>query len=67
MSNYTTIQGDTWDIISLKQYGSEMYVTNLIEANSKHRKTIYFSAGIVLNIPVVEQNQDNINLPPWKL
>ena len=42
MSNYTTIQGDTWDIISLKQYGSEMYVTNLIEANSKHRKNYLF-------------------------
>lgn len=67
MSNYTTIQGDTWDVISLKTLGSEMLVSKLIEANSKHRNTIYFSAGIILNIPVIENVQKQINLPPWKL
>lgn len=32
-STYTTIQGDTWDLIAYKLYGEEKYMKNLIEAN----------------------------------
>lgn len=66
MLKYTTIQGDTWDIISLKNYNTELYVSNIIEANYKFRDYVFFPAGIVLNIPEVAP-QTTINLPPWKL
>ena len=66
MSSYITIQDDTWDVVSLKNYNSELYVADLIKANSKYRELIFFPAGLVLNIPDVVETV-NINLPPWKL
>ena len=32
-AKYTTVQGDTWDLISYKVYGSEKYIGNLMQAN----------------------------------
>ena len=66
MSSYITVQGDTWDVVSLKNYNSELYVADLIKTNSKYRELIFFPAGLVLNIPDVVETV-NINLPPWKL
>ena len=66
MSSYITVQGDTWDVVSLKNYNSELCVTDLIKANSKYRELIFFRAGLVLNIPEITETT-NINLPPWKL
>ena len=66
MSSYITVQGDTWDVVSLKNYNSELYVADLIKVNSKYRDLIFFPAGLVLNIPDVVETV-NINLPPWKL
>lgn len=64
---YRTIQGDTWDIISYKNYGSEKYVDILIDANYKHRETVFFAAGVVLSLPEINTNEkSNRNLPPWK-
>lgn len=65
MSNYTTIQGDTWDMVSLKNYGSERYVSTLINANLDHVGKVFFSAGVVLNIPAVA-TPTNSTLPPWR-
>lgn len=65
MSNYTTIQGDTWDIVSLKNYGTEKYVSTLINANLDHVEKVFFSAGVVLNIPKVETPTSS-TLPPWR-
>ena len=62
---YTTSQGDTWDIIALRQMGSEKYMSLIIEANSKFNQVVVFPAGITLVIPdapVVTAN----SLPPWK-
>ena len=30
---YTTVQGDTWDLISFALYGTEKYVGELMESN----------------------------------
>lgn len=63
---YTTVQGDTWDIISLKNYESELFTDRLTEANQEHRKTLIFGAGSVLVIPDVSTDQRRAaNLPPW--
>jgi phage tail protein X len=62
---YTTVQGDTWDIIAYKNYKDETYMTTLIEANLAHREVVIFSAGVLLELPdaVTEKSAD---LPPWR-
>ena len=65
MRSYTTTQGDTWDIISLKMYGTEKQMHTLIEANPAHRETVFFSANIVLNIPDIAVSTPS-SLPPWR-
>ena len=65
MRRYTTIQGDTWDGIAYKVYGSEYHMIALMEANTEQIDTALFSAGIVLNVPDVEIPVPS-TLPPWK-
>ena len=61
---YTTNQGDTWDLISYKLYGSNFNTWQLIEANQQHKEIVVFSAGIELQVPVVEQAV-NTSVAPW--
>lgn len=65
-TTYTTTQGDTWDIIAKKVYGEELLLDVLIEANIKHRQTVIFSAGIKLNVPEIDTEETDLNLPIWK-
>lgn len=65
MRNYTTIQGDTWDIIAYKTCGNEMCMDRLIKANLDYKDVFIFSAGIILTIPEIEL-QISTSLPPWK-
>ena len=62
---YTTSQGDTWDIIALRQMGSEKYMSLIIEANSKFNQVVVFPAGITLVIPAAPVVTAT-TLPPWK-
>ncbi len=63
---YTTILGDTWDLIAFKMLESELYTNLLIKSNLKYVDTVVFSAGVTLVIPEVIEKQ-SLNLPPWKL
>ena len=54
MTTYVTTSMDTWDIISKKVYGDEHFIDALIAANLEHRKVVFFSAGVELNVPVEE-------------
>lgn len=66
-NTYRTVSGDTWDIVSWKQYGNEKYVDVLIEANWRERFTVIFPAGVELTIPAIDTTvQNNRNLPPWR-
>lgn len=64
-STYTTVQGDTWDIIALKKYGTEKGMHLLLGANPAHRDTVLFSAGIAIIVPDAPAAV-NENLPPWR-
>lgn len=66
MSTYTTIQGDKWDSIAYKLYGDTKFTDVLISANFQYRMIYIFSAGIVLNVPEVEERVSVDDLPPWK-
>ncbi len=63
---YTTVQGDAWDIISLKMYGTEKSMSTLIEANPAHRETVIFSAGVQLIVPELTASAIPSSVPPWK-
>jgi phage tail protein X len=65
-TSYTTIQGDTWDIISLSQYGTEDEMDTLIAANPLYQYYRVFPAGVVLTIPYVDPTTTFSDLPPWR-
>lgn len=66
MSNtYTTISGDTWDMVAYKIYGNEMCMDKLIKANLEYKNIYIFPAGIVLNLPEIDLEVSE-SLPPWK-
>lgn len=64
-NTYTTISGDTWDLISFKIYGDEKYMNKLVEANIELASTVFFKAGVKLQVPQIK-NDLNKNAPPWK-
>ena len=65
MNKYTTIQGDMWDAIAKKKYGTEKAMNVLLEANQAYKDTVVFSAGVVLTLP--EYNAPTPDtLPPWR-
>jgi phage tail protein X len=64
---YRTVSGDTWDIISLKMYGSELFTTELVRANFSKCSTVVFAAGVVVNVPAIDTGvRDRTNQPPWR-
>ncbi len=66
MSTYTTIQGDTWDVIAHKELGDVKYTGNIMMANLKHHSYFVFPAGITLQIPDVDTTQPSAPVP-WKV
>lgn len=62
---YITVQGDTWDVIALKVYGSEKYIGEMLKANPRYINTMFFSSGVEIICPDVE-NVITEDLPPWK-
>lgn len=67
MKRYTTVQGDMWDKIAKEQMGDEKFTDLLISENPEHRLTYIFSAGIVINVPEVNEYTAADDLPPWKV
>lgn len=64
---YTTIQGDTWDLIAKKVYGDETKAQLLMEKNRALLDTLIFSAGVVLECPEIEQRSVTPDsYPVWR-
>jgi phage tail protein X len=63
---YVTVQGDMWDSISYKLYGSSKHVPALIRANLTHKAIFIFPAGVELTIPNVDSSSVSASVPPWK-
>lgn len=61
-----TIQGDTWDVLSIRAYGSTAYMDELIMANPNQRMVTIFPAGVEIEVPEIDTTQTASNLPPWK-
>ena len=65
MRTYTTIQGDSWDLISYNHYGDEKYMRYLIQANWDYADVLVFQAGVVLNVPDLPEEPDE-DMPFWR-
>ena len=66
MSTYTTVQGDTWDLIAYKLYGDESYADVLMESNYPYLDFFVFPADVVLNAPEVKRSEDDFEVPEWR-
>jgi phage tail protein X len=64
--SYTTIQGDTWDLIAYNLWESSSYTGDLMSANLGYSDVAIFSAGVVLSVPDITIDTSATNLPPWK-
>jgi len=64
--SYTTIQGDTWDLIAYNLWGNSSYTGDLMSANLGYSDVAIFSAGVVLSVPDITIDTSATNLPPWK-
>lgn len=65
MDDYTTIQGDTWDMIAKKVYGDEKKLDVLMAANFDSLDYVVFPAGVAVNIPELDRQADS-DLPEWR-
>jgi phage tail protein X len=62
---YSTIQGDFFDLISYKIYGTEKYANVLMRDNPAYSDVVRFDAGIVLTIPTISNPNQNVSAVPW--
>lgn len=63
--DYTTKSGDTWDLIALNVYGSELKADWLIQNNPRYIHIVRFDSGTVLSTPALPAEKSG-DLPPWK-
>ena len=63
-SQYVTVQGEMWDYISRKIYGTERFANVLIRENPAYLHVVTFDAGAVLVAPAISITQ-KISTVPW--
>lgn len=63
---YETRQGDSFDELALQFYDNELQAHLIIDFNPQYSDVLIFEAGIVLKIPIYEDNKTAETLPPWK-
>ncbi|RKJ18428.1 phage tail protein [bacterium D16-50] len=65
METYTTVQGDMWDSIAYRVYGSEKHMDVLMRANMELLEIFVFGAGVVLAVPEIHAEEE-ADMPPWR-
>lgn len=63
---YKTIQGDMWDTISYRLYGTGNYMHRLMEANPAIADVWVFGGGVIVVVPEIVVDGAGVKLPPWK-
>jgi phage tail protein X len=70
---YTTIDGDRWDLLAYRYYGDASKQNVLLDANRSLFinpivvPPLILSSGLTLIVPVLdEETADDNDLPPWK-
>lgn len=63
--SYTTVDGDTYDMIALDMYHDEFRAPLIADANPEQAGVVVFPAGVVLRVPVVPAAEASA-VPPWR-
>ena len=61
---HTTVQGEIWDIIAIREYGDEHAMHFVQDANFYERFADEFAGGVVLQIPPSVTLQYNLKSQP---
>lgn len=64
-SSEITTQGQAWDQIALKHYGSEKLMDKLPPANVDEMDSLLFAGGLELAVPDVQPMRVK-STPPWE-
>lgn len=62
---YTTLGGDTYDMIALDYYNDEFKAPLIQYANPELAGVLIFEAGVRLRVPMITKAAA-AGLPPWK-
>lgn len=63
---YTTRDGDRWDLIAHRYYGNALLIGGLIAANPHLPVAESFAAGLTVWVPVLTAKPNNqADMPPW--
>lgn len=65
MTTYVTSQGDCWDSIAKKVYGSEKHADYLMQNNIILLDTLVFPGNVYIDIPDLTQAQIE-TYPAWR-
>ena len=65
-NEYVTSEGDTFDILALREYGEEQLSSVIIQENIQYADVLVFEQGTLLYIPVLETIDTPDTLPPWR-
>lgn len=63
---YTTQDGDTFDLLALDMYNDEKLAHYIIEFNPDYSDVIVFEGGVKLRLPVIEEPESTDTIPPWR-
>lgn len=64
---YTTLKGDTFDLIALDFYDDEFMASKIIKENPFYSDVLVFEAGEILYIPMFEEETADVDsMPPWR-
>ena len=67
MNTYQTVQGDMWDSISKRAYGTETAMDQLMRANPDLLQVAVFGAGEIVLLPQISaQEAASTAVPPWR-
>lgn len=63
---YTTSEGDRWDLIAYKYYGDATMIDKLILANPYLSLAEEFKANLTIYIPIIHAKKTaQEDMPPW--
>lgn len=67
MNTYQTVQGDMWDSIARRAYGTETAMDQLMRANPDLLQVAVFGAGEIVLLPQISaQEAASTAVPPWR-
>ncbi|QNM15519.1 tail protein X [Fusobacterium hominis] len=65
-NTYTTVPGDTWDLVAFKIFGDERFTGQLLKSNPSLTKLVILPPGLIIKLPKLNNTDENMEVsPPW--